>query len=300
MQARLLRSAKRHLLAGLPRSIHVSILDRNPPKSDLRLPYGPLPSQFGDLWLPKGDGNAKHRWPLLVFIHGGWWKAEYDLGYAGFLCEAMRSQGIAVWSLEYRRVGDEGGGWPGTMQDVAAGMDHIAKLAEAYPLDLQRVAAAGHSAGGHLAFWLAGRHHIPHESPLREPQPKIALRGVVALAGAVDLRLTIELGGFFSFSNGAPSVRALIGGDPKQVPERYSAADPGRLLPLGVRQLLVQGSNDDQIPAELPRRWAENAKRQGDAVEVNIVPGADHFDVVDPQSRAWAVSRDAMLSLLHT
>jgi acetyl esterase/lipase len=278
----------------------MSVLDRNPPKADLRLPYGPLPLQFGDLWLPKSDGNAKHRWPLVVFIHGGWWKAEYDLGYAGFLCEAMRSQGVAVWSLEYRRVGDEGGGWPGTMQDVAAGMDHVEKLAQAYPLDLQRVIAAGHSAGGHVAFWLAGRHHIPHASPLYEPQPTVALRGVVALAGAVDLRLTIELGGFFSFSNGGPSVRALLGGDPKQVPERYSAADPGRLLPLGVRQILVQGSNDDQIPAELPQRWAENAKRQGDAVEVKIVPGADHFEVVDPQSKAWPVSRDAMLSLLRT
>ena len=218
----------------------MSVLDRNPPKTDLRLPYGPLPLQFGDLWLPKNDGNAKRRSPLVVFIHGGWWKAEYDLAYGGFLCEAMRSQGVAVWSLEYRRVGDEGGGWPGTMQDVAAGMDHVAKLAEAYPLDLSRVIAAGHSAGGHLAFWLAARHHIPPASVLATPQPKVALRGVVALAGAVDLRLTIDLGGFFSFSSGSPSTKALMGGDPKQVPDRYAAADPGELLPLGVKQILVQ------------------------------------------------------------
>jgi acetyl esterase/lipase len=276
----------------------MSVLDRNPPHCDLRLPYGPLPLHFGDLWLPKGSLGSKQRWPLVVLIHGGWWKAKYDLGYAGFLCDAMRAQGIAVWSLEYRRVGDEGGGWPGTMQDVAAGMDHVAKLAEAYPLDLQRVIAAGHSAGGHLAFWLAGRHHIPHTSELAEPQPKFMLRGVVALAGAVDLRLTIDLGGFFSFSSGGPAVRSLMGGDPKQVPERYSAGDPGLLLPLGLKQILVQGSEDNQIPAELPRRWAENAKRQGDSVEVKIVPGADHFDVVDPGSLAWSVSRDAMLSLL--
>jgi len=167
----------------------MSVLDRTPLKADLRLSYGTLPLQFGDLWLPEfGRPMAARPWPLVVFIHGGWWRSAYGLGYAGFLCQAMKAQGIAVWSLEYRRVGDTGGGWPGTMQDVAAGMDHVAKLAEAYPLDTQRVIAAGHSAGGHLAFWLAGRHHVPPSSVLAEPQPKVALRGVVALAGAVDLR----------------------------------------------------------------------------------------------------------------
>jgi acetyl esterase/lipase len=277
----------------------MSVLDRTPLKADLRLPYGPLPLQFGDLWLPAATGDKKHRFPLIVFVHGGWWKSEYDLGYAGFLCAAMKAQGIAVWSLEYRRVGDEGGGWPGTMQDVAAGMDHVAELAKAYPIDTTKVIAAGHSAGGHLAFWLAGRHHVPHNSPLAEPQPKVALRGVVGLAGAVDLRLVLELGGFFSFASGGPATRALMGGDPKEFPERYAAANPGELLPLGLRQILVQGTNDDQIPPQLPGRWAENAKRQGDVVEVKMVQGADHFDIVDPESRAWPTTRDAMLSLLR-
>jgi acetyl esterase/lipase len=272
----------------------MSVLDRTPPTCELRLPYGDLPQQFGDLWLPKNPAKAKS--PLVVFIHGGWWRAEYDLSYAGFLCDAMRQQGIAVWSLEYRRVGD-GGGWPTTMQDVAAGFDHVAKLAEAYPLNLQRVIASGHSAGGHLAFWLAGRHHVPHTSPLATPQPKVPLHGVVALAGAVDLRLTIDLGGFFSFSNGAPAVRALLGGSPEQVPDRYAAANPGELLPLNVPQILVQGSNDDQIPAGLPQRWQQSAQRQGDHVEVRIVQGADHFDIVDPQSSAWPTTRDAFLTL---
>jgi acetyl esterase/lipase len=277
-----------------------SILDRTPPRADARLPYGQLRLQFGDLWLPNsGHPPAGRRWPLLVFLHGGWWRAEYSLDYAGFLCQAMRAEGVAVWSLEYRRVGDSGGGWPGTMQDVAAGMDHVVQLAEAYPIDTSRVIAAGHSAGGQLAFWLAGRHHIPHASVLAEPQPKFGLLGVAALAGAVDLRLTIDLGGFFAFANGAPAVRALMGGGPKQVPERYSAADPGELLPLGVPQILVQGSDDDQIPPTLPSRWAQNAMRQGDQVEVKIVPQADHFDVVDPESRAWPESRDALLRLLH-
>ena len=225
--------------------------------------------------------------------------SAFGLGYASFLCEAMRAAGVAVWSLEYRRVGDAGGGWPGTMEDVALGMDHVVKLAGTYPMDTSRVIAAGHSAGGHLAFWLAARHHIPHTSVLARAQPNLALKGVAALAGAVDLRATIDLGGFFSFSNGGPDVKSLMGGTPKDVADRYAAADPAELMPLGVPQVLVQGSEDDQIPPALPERWADAARRQGDAVDVHIVAGAGHFDVVDPESKAWPVSRDAMLRLLH-
>jgi acetyl esterase/lipase len=278
----------------------MNILDRTPPRADHRLPYGPAPQQFGELWIPTASSAASYRWPLLVFVHGGWWSASYDLGYARFLCAAMKALGIAVWSLEYRRVGDAGGGWPGTMQDVAAGMDHVVKLVDEFNLDTTRVIAAGHSAGGQLAFWLAARHHIPHTSVLAQTQPNLALKGVVGVAGAVDLRLTIELGGLFKFTNGGPAVKALMGGSPSQVADRYSAADPGELLPLGVPQILVQGSEDDQIPPTLPARWAQAARRQGDAVEVKIVSGADHFDIVDPQSNAWPVTRDALLKLLRT
>jgi pimeloyl-ACP methyl ester carboxylesterase len=149
-----------------------------------------------------------------------------------------------------------------------------------------------------VGIWRSGRHHIPHTSVLAEPQPNLALRGVVALAGVVDLRLATDLSGFFSFRNAGPCIRDLMGGTAKQYPDRYRAANPGDLLPLNVRQVLVQGTDDDQIPPQLPGRWAENARRQGESVDVKIVPGADHFDVVDPESSAWQVSRDAMLSLL--
>jgi acetyl esterase/lipase len=281
----------------------MGLLDRTPPKADQRLAYGSLPQQFGDLWMPAGEKSnhrgAEKRWPLIVFLHGGWWSAGYGLDYASFLCAAMKAQGVAVWSLEYRRIGDEGGGWPGTMQDAAAGMDHVRKLAESFPIDTSRVMAAGHSAGGQLAFWLAARHHIPHDSILAQSQPNLGLRGVVALAGAVDLKLTMELGSFYLFRNGPPAVRSLMGGTPGEFPERYAAADPAELLPLGVPQILVQGTDDDQIPPTLPGRWQQAAQRQGDHVEVKIVPGADHFDVVDPDSAGWATSRDAMLKLLH-
>jgi acetyl esterase/lipase len=276
----------------------MSVLDRTPPKADHRIPYGQNPFQFGDLWMPAAMHQGALA-PVVVVIHGGWWQAAYDLGYCGFLCEALKAAGIAVWSLEYRRVGDAGGGWPGTMQDVAAGFDYLATLAKNYPIDLGRVIAAGHSAGGQLAFWLAARHHIPHTSVLYEPQPTVTLHGLLGLAGAIDLRLTIDLSGYFDFRNGKPSVESLMGGWPKEASERYAAANPGDLLPLGVPQVLVQGEYDDQIPSTLPVRWADNARRQGDHVDVKIIAAADHFDVVDPESKAWTIVRESVLGLLH-
>jgi acetyl esterase/lipase len=275
----------------------MDILTRPAPSADHRVHYGPGQYQFGDLWLPAH--TASQRFPLMVFLHGGWWQSEYDLEYAGHLCAALKSIGIAVWSIEYRRVGSTGGGWPTTFQDVAAGFDYTATLAKSYPLNLDRVVAMGHSAGGHLAFWLAGRHHIPETSPIHDPQPKVALHGLIALAGAVDLRLTCDLSGDFTFAHDKYEVYSLMGGPPTEFQERYRAGNPGDLLPLNMPQILIQGSDDGQIPPQLPTRWAEIARRHGDAVTVTIVPGADHFDLVDPQSKAWPMVQSAVLKLLH-
>ena len=275
----------------------MDILSRTPLSADHRIHYGADPLQFGDIWLPVAKPGQVS--PVVVFIHGGWWKSAYDLLYGSHVCADLKAHGIAVWSLEYRRVGDPGGGWPGTFQDVAAGFDYLTMLSKSYPLDLQRVIAMGHSAGGHLAFWLAGRHHIPHTSVLGEPQPVVPLAGVVGLAGAVDLRLTVDLGGTFRFTSGKPSVASLVGGLPSEMDERYRAANPGDLLPLGVPEILFQGSEDDQIPPTLPERWADNARRQGDSATVMIIPGADHFDVVDPESKAWPLIRSAVLHELR-
>jgi acetyl esterase/lipase len=274
----------------------MSVLDRVPPRADARIHYGPGDLQFGDLWVNEAPGGGKA--PLVVFLHGGWWRSEYDLAYAGHLCAALKAEGIAVWSLEYRRVGYTGGGWPMTFTDVAAGYGFLPELAKRYPLDLDRVIAVGHSAGGHLAFWLAGRHHVPEGSVLAATQGQVPLRGVIALAGAVDLRLTIDLSGYTVFAHDKTEVYALMGGSPKEFPERYAAGNPGDLLPLGVGQTLLQGSNDGQIPGALPERWAGLARRQGDAVRVTMIPGADHFDVVDPLSKAWPVVRDAVKAAL--
>lgn len=269
----------------------MDILSRPVPPPDHRIPYGPGPCQFGDLWLPEAPHGT--RLPLVVFYHGGWWKSEYDLGYSGHLCAALRKEGIASWSVEYRRVGYTGGGWPTTFQDAASGFDFVATLAKQYPIDLDRVLTAGHSAGGHLAFWVAGRQHIDPHSEIFEPRPQVPLIGAISLAGAIDLRLTIDLSGYSTFAHDRAEVFALMGGRPQDLPGSYKAANPGDLLPFHISQILIQGAEDDQIPAELPICWTENARRFGDSALATIIPSTNHFDVVDPESPAWPAVREA-------
>lgn len=276
----------------------MDILSRPVLTPDRRIAYGAGPCQFGHLWLP--DSHANHSVPVVAFFHGGWWKSAYDLGYAGYLCAALKRAGIATWSIEYRRVGSTGGGWPTTFQDVANGFDYLSTLARSYPLDLSRLITMGHSAGGHLAFWIAGRHHIPAGSEIELHRSELHLRGAIALAGAVDLGLTIELSGNGGFAHDRDEVYALMDGTPTSVPHRYAAGDPGALLPLEGTQILIQGTEDDQIPPELPFRFAEKSRRTGGHTTVKTIPRADHLDVVDPESLAWntvLAEVKAMLSL---
>jgi acetyl esterase/lipase len=276
----------------------MDILSRPVLQADHRIQYGAGPYQFGDLWIP--ETKSRSLLPLVVFYHGGWWKSKYDLGYAGYLCAALKKEGIASWSVEYRRVGQTGGGWPATFQDAAAGCDFAASLAKSYPLDLSRVIAMGHSAGGHLAFWVAGRHHIDPHSEIYQPRPQVPLHGIVSLAGAVDLRLTIDLSGYFTFAHDKQEVYALMGGSPLDLPDRYKAGNPGDLLPFNVPQLLLQGTADDQIPAALPPRWADMSRGQGDTVTVNMISSANHFDLLDPDSRAWGTVRDSIKKMVFS
>jgi acetyl esterase/lipase len=254
--------------------------------ADHRIAYGPDPSQFGDLWIPD---QAHGLFPVVVFFHGGWWKSDYDLGYAGRLCAAMKREGIATWSVEYRRVGNTGGGWPMTFLDAAAGFDFLETLAKTYPIDQSRILSMGHSAGGHLAFWIAGRHHIDRSSAVFCRQPKLHPRGAISLAGAVDLRLTIDLSGNSIFAHDRDEVCALMGGWPKELPKRYKGGNPGDLLPFQAPQILIQGTADDQIPPELPGRWAAMSRRLGSEATVMMIPWASHFDVVDPASAAGEI-----------
>jgi acetyl esterase/lipase len=254
------------------------ILTLPAPPADHRIPYGPDPSQFGDLRLPASPGPH----PVVVYLHGGFWRAAFSLEHAGHVCAALTRHGLATWSLEYRRIGQPGGAWPGTFHDVAMGADFLGELAFSFPLDLGRVMAMGHSAGGHLALWLAARHRIPSGSSLYSPQP-LPLVGAVSLAGVCDLRRGSEL----RLSNGA--VDELLGGTPQVVPDRYATASPSELLPLGVRQVLVHGTADDRVPYEISQRYRDAATSSGDVVELVTLPDTGHFELIDPRSSVWPV-----------
>jgi acetyl esterase/lipase len=263
-------------------------LDRlTAPPPDARIVFGDDPLQFGELRLP--DGPGPH--PVAIVIHGGCWRAQYDMTHIGTIAEALAAEGIATWVLEYRRVGNPGGGWPGTFQDIADGADHLSELADDFPLDLDRVIAIGHSAGGHLALWLAARAHIAADEPLYDPDP-IAVGAVLALAPAPDLAFLHEQEVCGHVIDG------LMGGSPEQYPARYRAGSPGEHVPLGVPQRLVIGRYDDAW-APVGRRYFEVAESSGDDVRIIDANESGHFDMIDPATSTWPLIRDSARELLN-
>ncbi|HZF38529.1 MAG TPA: alpha/beta hydrolase [Blastocatellia bacterium] len=264
------------------------ILTRAARPADHRISYGPNEFQFGELRLPKGaKGDGPH--PVAIVIHGGCWMSEYGLSYMGHLSDALAEAGVATWSVEYRRVGNQGGGWPGTFEDVSRAADHLRKIAKNYHLDLDRVIAVGHSAGGHLALWLAARKNFPKDSHLYSADP-LPLRGVVSLAGITDLRRA----GTACDAN----VPQLMGGSATDKTTIYNQASPIELLPLGVPSTIVQGASDTIIPLEMAKEYADAAKKKGDDAKLVVIEKAGHFEIVDPQSFAWEVVRNEVLALL--
>ncbi|NHA15738.1 alpha/beta fold hydrolase [Thioalkalivibrio sp. XN279] len=258
------------------------------PPPDHRLSYGEHPLQFGELRLPAGPGPH----PVAVLLHGGCWRAEYDLEHVSHMGAALARAGVAVWTPEYRRVGDEGGGWPGTFEDAARAFAWLQALAQDYPLDLDRVVLVGHSAGGHLALWLAGRHNLPAEHPLHAPGP-LRVRGVVSLAGITDLVRYAE-----GERGCNAAVPLLMEGSPAEQPERYAAASPIELLPLGVPVRLLQGAVDPIVKLEQASAFADRASAYAQDVQVKLIEGAGHFDLIAPFAPAWPAVQAAVVELL--
>ncbi len=245
-----------------------------------RIPYGPYPQQFGDLTVP--DLPGRHR--ILVFIHGGFWGNSYDLTLAEPQSSDAAACGYATWNIEYRRLGDPGGGYPGTLADVAAAVDHLSIISDDlisndHQIDIGRVVVIGHSAGGHLALWVGQRTNLGDDAPGGHPRIRPAL--VVGQAPVSDLTAAAIEG------MGDGAVVDLMGGQPADRPERYMTADPARLLPIDVPQLIVHGSADDRVPLEASRSYQRLASSK--RLEIIEFAGADHFDVIDPSHESWEV-----------
>jgi acetyl esterase/lipase len=249
--------------------------------SPRRIPYGDGPDQFGELTPPAGPPRG-----VAVIVHGGFWRARYDLALGRPLAADLAGAGLAAWNVEYRRVG-AGGGWPGTFDDVAAAVDALAGIdgpgIDGLPLD--RVVAVGHSAGGHLAAWLAARPGLPAGAP--GAKPRVRLRGAVSQAGVLDLVDAAERG------VGAGAVEDLLGGPPSAVPDRYALASPVARVPIGVPVTCVHGTADVNVPLRQSERFTAVS---GD--ELVTLEGADHFAVIDPATPAWRACRDAVEDLL--
>ncbi len=261
------------------------------PAPDHRLAYGTDSSEYGELRLPTGRGPH----PVAIMIHGGCFKAAYATAKdLGGMAEALRQDGIATWNVEYRRLGQPGGGWPGTYLDVARAVDHLRALAPQYDLDLKRVIVVGHSAGGHLAMWTAVRHRLPTASPLYVADP-LPLRGVIDLAGPIDVSKNIQ--GYESLCRDSV-ITTLLGGTPAAVPDHYAHASAVSVLPLGIPQVIVVGSHEEFVPLPLVRAYEEAATRAGDSIRVILIPGAGHFEIATPKAFTWPRVRSAIQSLL--
>ena len=249
----------------------------------IRIAYGSDPLQFGELRIPSTKGPH----PVAIVVHGGCWVSELGkldpravaIDNMRLMAAALTETGIATWNIEYRRLGNPGGGWPGTYRDVAAAADNLRELATDHALDLKRVLAIGHSAGGHLSLWLAARPKIPAGSEIYSKDP-IRLTAAVNLDGPGDLKAMFEAQQQVC---GRPVIADLMGGTPGEQPNRYHAASPAELLPLGVRLESFTG----RVFGAQNEKYEAAAKAAGDTIRATMNPAAGHFVFIDPESQVW-------------
>jgi len=260
------------------------------PAPDATLRYGAAPSQYAELFVPPGTGP----FPVAVLVHGGCWTKEYGgITQLRNMAGALAARGIAVWNVEYRRVDEAGGGYPGTYQDMNAALDLLARTASDHPLDTGRLVAVGHSAGGQLVQWLAARPRIPASSPLFRAGA-LPVRRVVSLGGLADLRRESAL---LKTSCGR-NVAELAGTPDAARPDVFADTNAGDLMPNGSHTILVTGELDTISPPRVAHDFAARARAAGDAAEVVILPGASHYDEVAATSASWPLVLGAIEAAL--
>ncbi|WP_375404015.1 alpha/beta hydrolase [uncultured Sphingomonas sp.] len=265
------------------------LLKRPRPAPDSTISYGHDPLQRVDLWLPVGPGPH----PVAVMVHGGCWQTRIaDRTIMNWIAADLRSAGVAVWNIDYRGVDRPGGGYPGTFADAALAADALRDHAAAHRLDTRRVVAVGHSAGGHLAFWLAARSRLPATSPLRTPNP-LPIARVVSLGGLPDLEATAA-----APDNGCGTkVVAKLTGTGRA--DLYADTSIPRLLPIGVPQHLVNGREDRIIPFRMGTGYRARGKAAGDRVTLHLPSRTGHVELIAPESAAWAQAKRLILDGLR-
>ena len=273
------------------------ILDK-PERLQLRpqhvIPYGTDALQYGELWLPTTASNQ--RLPVVVLIHGGCWRADLPgTELVAFLADDLRKHGVAVWSLTYRRIGHKGGGYPGTFDDVAKGVAHLRELQDKFNLDLTRAVVTGHSAGGHLALWVAALAKVPAQSPLAR-KPSVNFKAVVGIAAIPDLAHFAGAGTKPCGENTVAELLDLAARGAAGAPFRDTS--PSEMLPLGVKQILIHGVRDGIVPPDIGLRYQAQAKASGENVEVNTQDNAGHFELIAPWTVAGRVVVNTILDAL--
>lgn len=265
------------------------VLSRPAPAPDTRLRYGDLPEHVADLYLPAAHDDRTLA-PLVLLVHGGFWRVEYDRVHLRPMAVGLAAEGCTVASVEFRRTGQAGGGWPGTFDDVSRAVDVVPQLvADTTGTRPAAVVLLGHSAGGHLVTWAASRPSLPPTSPWFRPD--VGADRVVDLAGVCDLRLADALG------LDDHATRVLLGGGPDDEPDRYAVADPASLRP-AVPVTVLHGSEDELVPVGVSRSYVAAMASAGVADRVRLVElaGLEHFALIDPTSPAWPSVVEAVLA----
>lgn len=260
------------------------LTSRPRPQPSATFSYGPDETQRVDLWLPGGPGPH----PVAVMVHGGCWQTKIaDRRLMDWIAADLAKSGVAVWNIDYRGVDRPGGGYPGTFADAAAATDLLRVHARRHRLKLTQVVAVGHSAGGHLALWLAARPRLPAASPLRTRRP-LPIHHVVSLGGLPDLEATAT-----SPDNGCGT--AVVGRLVGKRHDSYADTSVPRLLPLGVGQTLINGREDRIIPYRMATDYVAKAKAAGDDVVLETVPATGHVELVAPETPAWRMTREMIV-----
>ena len=267
------------------------LTSRPQPSPTHTITWGAGGTDVADLWLPEGAGP----FPVVLTVHGGCWqKSIADRTALNWAADDLRKQGLAVWNIEYRGVDEAGGGYPGTFLDVAHAADALRDQAAQYNLDLNRVAAFGHSAGGHLALWIAARHKLPANSPMRMDNP-LKLVGVVSSGGLPDLKASRNVTARSCLSD---IYNQLVGDISSTRAEVLSDTSPAEMLPLKVRQVSVNGHDDTLAPPVLGEGYTRHAKAAGDNADVVVMLNTGHVELVSPGSEAWDIEVATLKDML--